>query len=162
LAVNAAQTVTFFRRKIGHVLLPGRLHCGNVRIADIGIAASVLNQIKPRVSINSPDLWAKSFPLPRIDGHKYARGHAVVVSGGLAATGAGGLAGRGAWGAGGGLATIAPPREARAATAGAGPGVVGRPVEARDDLASFPDDPRRNVVLLGPGGGVGQPMRDLV
>src|SRR5262249_27474857 len=86
LAVNAAQTVTFFRRKIGHVLLPGRLHCGNVRIADIGIAASVLDQIKPRVSINSPDLWAKSFPLPRVDGHKYARGHAVVVSGGLAST----------------------------------------------------------------------------
>src|SRR5262245_59637453 len=57
LAVNATETVTFFRRKIGHILLPGRLHCGNVRIADIGIAASVLDQIKPRIAINSPDLW---------------------------------------------------------------------------------------------------------
>src|SRR5262249_22654210 len=87
----------------GHILLPGRLHCGNVRIADIGIAASVLDQIKPRIAINSPDLWAKSFPLPRVEGHKYARGHAVVVSGGLSSTGAARLAARGALRAGAGL-----------------------------------------------------------
>src|SRR5215475_10004976 len=111
LAVNATETVTFFRRKIGHVLLPGRLHCGNVRIADIGIATSVLDQIKPRISINAPDLWAKSFPLPRVEGHKYARGHAVVVSGGLSSTGAARLAARGALRAGAGLVTIATPRE---------------------------------------------------
>jgi hydroxyethylthiazole kinase-like uncharacterized protein yjeF len=162
LAVNAAETVTFFRRKIGHLLLPGRLHCGNVRIADIGIAASVLDQIKPRVSINSPDLWAKSFPLPRVDGHKYARGHAVVVSGGLASTGAARLAARGALRAGAGLVTIATPREALAVNAAASLAVMVRPVDGPDELANFLDDPRRNVVLLGPGGGVGQPMRHLV
>src|SRR5262245_57185237 len=162
LAVNAAQTVTFFRRKIGHVLLPGRLHCGNVRIADIGIAASVLDQIKPRVSINSPDLWAKSFPLPRVDGHKYTRGHAVVVSGGPSFTGAARLAARGALRAGAGLVTIATPREALAVNAAANLAVMVRPVDGADELARFLDDARRNVVLLGPGGGVGQPMRDLV
>src|SRR5215813_2835188 len=112
LAVNATETVTFFRRKIGHVLLPGRLHCGNVRIADIGIAASVLDEIKPRISINSPPVWAKSFPLPRVDGHKYTRGHAAVVSGGLSFTGAARLAARGALRAGAGLVTIATPRDA--------------------------------------------------
>src|SRR5262249_38456653 len=101
----------------GHILLPGRLHCGNVRIADIGIAASVLDQIKPRIAINSPDLWAKSFPLPRVEGHKYARGHAVVVSGGLSSTGAARLAARGALragagGGGGGGARPAAPRGA--------------------------------------------------
>lgn len=162
LAVTATETVTFFRRKIGHVLLPGRLHCGNVRIADIGIAASVLDQIKPRISINSPDLWAKSFPLPRVDGHKYARGHAVVVSGGLSSTGAARLAARGALRAGAGLVTIATPREALAVNAAASLAVMVRPVDGADELANFLDDARRNVVLLGPGGGVGQPMRDLV
>src|SRR5215470_9574140 len=152
LAVNAAETVTFFRRKIGHVLLPGRLHCGNVRIADIGIATSVLDQIKPRISINAPDLWAKSFPLPRVEGHKYTRGHAVVVSGGVSSTGAARLAARGALRAGAGLAV----------NAAASLAVMVRPVDGADELASFLHDPRRNVVLLGPGGGVGQPMRDLV
>jgi len=162
LAVNAAQTVTFFRRKVGHVLLPGRLHCGTVRIADIGITASVLDEIKPRISINSPPLWAKSFPLPRVDGHKYARGHAAVVSGGPSFTGAARLAARGALRAGAGLVTIATPREALAVNAAANLAVMVRPVDGADELAHFLDDPRRNVVLLGPGGGVGQLMRDLV
>src|SRR5262249_28127397 len=142
LAVNATETVTFFRRKIGHVLLPGRLHCGNVRIADIGIAASVLDQIKPRVSINSPDVWAKSFPLPCVAAHKSPRGHAVVVSGGLSFTGAARLAARGAWRAGGGLAPIATPREARAVNGVATLAVMVPPVDGPDDLASFLDDPR--------------------
>src|SRR5262245_22145319 len=162
VAVKATETVTFFRRKIGHILLPGRLHCGNVRIADIGIAASVLDQIKPRIAINSPDLWAKSFPLPRVEGHKYARGHAVVVSGGLSSTGAARLAARGALRAGAGLVTIATPREALAVNAAASLAVMVRPIDVADELANCPADPRRNVVLLGPGGGIGQPMRDLV
>src|SRR5499427_312966 len=162
LAVNAAQTVTFFRRKVGHVLLPGRLHCGNVRIADIGIATSVLDQIKPRISINAPDLWAKGFPVPRIDGHKYARGHAVVVSGGVSSTGAARLAARAALRAGAGLVTIASPREALAINAAASLAVMVRPVDGAGELAAFLSDARRNAVVLGPGGGVGQLMRELV
>src|SRR5205085_1967419 len=113
-AVTATETVTFFRRKIGHVLLPGRLHCGRTRLVDIGIPASTLDRIKPRTFVNCVELWAQNFPLPRVDGHKYTRGHAVVVSGGLTSTGAARLAARGALRAGAGLVTIASPREALA------------------------------------------------
>src|SRR5215471_477288 len=119
IAVEAAHTVTFFRRKTGHFLLPGRLHCGAVEVADIGIPDRVLSTIKPATFANTPDLWGRLFPRPQAHGHKYSRGHAVVVSGGMATTGAARLAARGALRAGAGLVTIASPRDALVVNAGA-------------------------------------------
>ena len=118
-AVVARHTVTFFRRKLGHVLLPGRVYCGEIEVADIGIPEKVLEEIRPCASVICPENWGRVFPIPRPSAHKYARGHAVVVSGGLSSTGAARLAARAALRAGAGLVTIASPREALAATASA-------------------------------------------
>ncbi|OKO75626.1 hypothetical protein AC629_33885, partial [Bradyrhizobium sp. NAS80.1] len=84
-AVNATETVTFFRKKPAHLLLPGRMHCGRVRVVDIGIDAQVLDEIAPQIFENDPDFWGAAFPVPRIDGHKYARGHVLAISGDAAA-----------------------------------------------------------------------------
>jgi hydroxyethylthiazole kinase-like uncharacterized protein yjeF len=162
VAVKAAHSVTFFRRKTGHLLLPGRLHCGQVEVADIGIPASVLDQIKPRSFVNEPELWGSSFPQAGAAGHKYTRGHAVVVSGGISTTGAARLAARGALRAGAGLVTIASPREALAVNAAANLAIMVRPVDGATELAEFLSDRRRNAVVLGPGGGVGPAMREQV
>jgi ADP-dependent NAD(P)H-hydrate dehydratase / NAD(P)H-hydrate epimerase len=162
LAVEAAETVTFFRRKPGHVLLPGRLHCGGVHVADIGIPAQVLDRMRPQNFLNAPALWRAQFPVPRVDGHKYSRGHAVVVSGGAARTGAARLAARAALRAGAGLVTIASPREALAVNAAASLAVMVRPVDGAAELADYLSDDRLNAIVLGPGGGVGPAMRELV
>lgn len=78
-APRAVLTVTFFRRKTGHLLLPGRDLCGEVVLADIGLPASVLPAIAPRAWRNGPWLWR--IPRPGAASHKYARGHVVVVAG---------------------------------------------------------------------------------
>ena len=161
-AVRASESVTFFRKKPGHVLLPGRVHCGPVTVADIGIDANVLDGTNPRTFSNAPPLWRADFPVPRIDGHKYSRGHAVVVSGGLSFTGAARLAARGALRAGAGLVTIASPRDALAVHAASNTAVMVRAVDGAAELKDFLSDPRLNAVVIGPGCGVGAATRDLV
>ncbi|MEH2497505.1 hydroxyethylthiazole kinase-like uncharacterized protein yjeF [Bradyrhizobium sp. AZCC 1678] len=161
-AINAVETVTFFRRKPAHLLMPGRKHCGRVRVADIGIDAQVLEEIAPRTFENVPQSWQKSFPVPDIDGHKYARGHAVVLSGELASTGAARLAARGALRAGAGLVTVASPRDALAVNAAALTAVMVRPVDTVVEFADMVSDRRLNSIVIGPGAGVSARTRDLV
>jgi ADP-dependent NAD(P)H-hydrate dehydratase / NAD(P)H-hydrate epimerase len=158
-AVKARETVTFFRRKRGHLLLPGRLHAGALSLADIGIPARVLDEIRPQAFANEPPLWAAQFPRPSLGGHKYDRGHAVVVSGDFPHTGAARLAARGALRAGAGLVTIASPRNALAVNAAASLAVMVRQADGAPGLANFLEDARLNAVLLGPGGGVGAAMQ---
>jgi len=162
VAVMARESVTFFRRKPGHVLLPGRTHAGAVRIADIGIPESVLERVRPQIFANGPARWGRTFPIPRLEGHKYSRGHAVVVSGDLSFTGAARLAARGALRAGAGLVTLASPRAALPVNAAASLAVMVRAVDGTDELRALLADKRFNAVALGPGLGVGAATRALV
>src|SRR5262249_7051873 len=109
-----------------------------------------------------PSSWQASFPVPQIDGHKYARGHAVVVSGEMASTGAARLAARGALRAGAGLVTVASPREALAVNAAALTVVMVRGVDTVIEFGELMNDRRLNAVVIGPGAGVGERTRDLV
>ena len=161
-AVKAARTVTFFRKKPGHLLLPGRLHCGMIAVADIGIPDSVLAQIAPQTFENTPELWRGYLPVPREAGHKYDRGHAVIASGPSWSTGAARLAARGALRAGAGLVTIASPREALAINAASNLAVMVRPVDGPDELTTFLADRRLNAFAIGPGVGVGEATCELV
>ncbi len=149
----ATVTVTFFRAKPGHLLLPGRDHCGAVRVLDIGIPDIVLNSIQPRQGVNRPSAWADRLPVESVDDHKYRRGHAVVV-GGAVMTGAARLATEAARRIGAGLLTIAaPPRVANVYRAGSA-GVLVADCEDNAGFRRIMSDSRRNAVLVGPGLGV--------
>ena len=162
VAVRATETVTFFRRKPAHLLMPGRMHCGRVRVADIGIDADVLGEIRPQTFENVPQFWRKSFPVPQIDGHKYARGHAVVVSGDIAATGAARLSARGCLRAGAGLVTLASPTDALAVNAAALTAVMVHVIDTVVEFGELLTDKRLNTYVIGPGAGVGERTRDFV
>jgi ADP-dependent NAD(P)H-hydrate dehydratase / NAD(P)H-hydrate epimerase len=162
IAVRATETVTFFRRKPGHLLLPGRIYCGRVRVADIGIEPHVLEEIRPQTFENVPQVWRNSFPVPRIDGHKYARGHVIAVSGDVAETGAGRMSARGALRAGAGLVTLSSPRDALAVNAAALTAVMVRRIDTVVEFAELLTDKRLNTCVIGPGAGVGERTRDFV
>ena len=160
--VKATRTVTFFRRKPGHLLMPGRGLCGPVIVDDIGIPDAVLDEIAISTWANSPALWAADFPWPRLEGHKYGRGHALVVSGPLAHTGAARMGARAALRAGAGLVTLASPEDAVAVNAAQLTAVMLLPFAGPDGLSGILADRRKNAVLLGPALGLGEATRGLV
>ena len=161
-AFRADLTVTFFRRKPGHLLLPGRDLSGTIEVVDIGIAEAVLDEIAPNCFANGRALWAGRFPWPTLGGHKYSRGHAVVVSGGPASTGAARLAASGALRAGAGLVTVASPPNALLVNAAQLTTVMTRPFDGVAGFRKLLADARMNAVLLGPGNGVDPATRDNV
>jgi hydroxyethylthiazole kinase-like uncharacterized protein yjeF len=141
-APQAELTVTFFRRKPGHLLYPGRALCGEVVLAQIGMPEAVLDHVKPQIWRNGPWLWA--LPTRAATGHKYSSGDVTVLSGTM--PGAARLACAAARRAGAGMVTLAAdvtiiPPEA---------GLIVR----TDPLATLLQDARRKIWVCGPGLGV--------
>jgi NAD(P)H-hydrate epimerase len=155
--VKAALTVTFFRKKPGHLLLPGRALCGETVVTDIGIPAEAANT---QLHENMPALWR--FPWPQLEGHKYSRGHCVVVSGPAHATGAARLAARAALRVGAGLVSVASPPDAVAVNAAHLTAIMIKPFHGAAELGALLSDRRLNAVAMGPGLGVGKDARELV
>ena len=153
-AVKADLTVTFFRKKPGHLLMPGRALCGETVVADIGIPSRMLDVIAPMTFENARPCW----PEPSTTGNKYGRGHSVVVSGGPFNTGAARLAAAAALKIGAGLVTIAGTREALAIHAAHTSAIM----LSDADLNLLLADRRKNAVCIGPAAGVGSATRGKV
>lgn len=144
-APRAALTVTFFRLKPGHLLLPGRALCGKLLLADIGLPASVLETVRPACWEAAPGLWW--LPAPGLAAHKYSRGLVTVLAG-AGMTGAARLVAAGARRAGAGLVTLLAPDRASADVLRAGePGLI----VTEATLESLLADPRRGTWVVGPG-----------
>lgn len=142
-APTAELTVTFFRLKPGHLLLPGRNLCGRIELADIGIPDIVLDTVVPDTFANLPGLWG--LPALTVDSHKYTRGHVTVV-GGAIMTGAARLAAEAARRAGAGMVTIAARGAAETYRSGE-PGLL----VTEAPIADLLKDDRRKVWVCGPG-----------
>lgn len=154
-AIVADETITFFRRKPGHLLLPGRTHCGHLRLAQIGIGPDVLTEIAPATVANGPALWAECWPNAALDSHKYSRGAALVASGPLMSCGAARLAAESALRAGAGIVTVATPSDAIATVAAWRAAFVVKPAADMAALGKLLDESRLRAAVIGPGLGLG-------
>lgn len=159
-AFQAAVTVTFARKKPGHLLLPGRSLCGELIVADIGIRSRVIETLAVRTFENKPGLWKDAFPSLAVDTHKYLRGHVGVFSGGPTATGAARLSASAAARAGAGAVTVFSPGNALAINAMHLTSIMLRKVDDVAELATVIGEGRSSAFVLGPGFGVGEKARD--
>ncbi len=150
-AVKADLTVTFFRKKPAHVLMPGRAYCGEVVLADIGLGEDLLYDLAIRQ-------WENVKPvLPRFGAaaYKFSKGHAVVVSGGALQTGASRLCATAALKIGAGLVSLVGKSDALKVQAAHVTAIMLAEVKDAKSLADLMKDKRRNAVCIGPAAGIG-------
>jgi NAD(P)H-hydrate epimerase len=157
-ATAAVCTVTFTRKKPGHVLQPGRELCGEVVVADLGTPAAVLDTLGIDTWENAPSLWRERLPRPSSSGNKFSRGHALLC-GGYPTTGAARMAARAAARAGAGLTTVAVPQIAVPVYAAALTSIMVQPLARAEDLDRLLADTRYSALLIGPGAGIGTATR---
>jgi hydroxyethylthiazole kinase-like uncharacterized protein yjeF len=152
-AVAARCTVTFARKKPGHLLMPARELCGEVKVADIGIADATIEKLNINAWENDPALWRDRLPTAAASGNKYTRGHALLY-GGYPMTGAARMAARATARIGCGLTTLAVPEIAFPIYAAALTSIMVQPLAHTDELTPFLADRRYSAFLVGPGAGV--------
>jgi hydroxyethylthiazole kinase-like uncharacterized protein yjeF len=156
-ALRAQLTVTFHAAKTGHFLAEAPAHVGKLVVHDIGLSPSDRHSLE--ASLTHERL---ALPVAKRTGHKFAHGHALILSGPASRTGAARLAARGALRIGAGLVTVAAPAEAMAEHAARLDAIMLREVSGADDLAAMLTDERITALCLGPGLGLDDRAAELV
>jgi ADP-dependent NAD(P)H-hydrate dehydratase / NAD(P)H-hydrate epimerase len=106
-AVRAVATATFHAGKPGLWISPGKEHCGQVEVIEIGIPADAPGQ--PAIGLIDPGVLRLA-PSRASSSTKFSSGHVLVVGGSEGLTGAPCLASESAMRAGAGYVTAAIPR----------------------------------------------------
>jgi len=160
-AVRADYTGTFGLLKLGQVLLPGSIHCGETDIYDIGIPSKAVFDIEIKTEALEERVVKSMLSIRPPDFHKGDAGRVYVVGGSPGMTGAPCLAGQAAMRMGAGLITVVVPRSLRSVVEGKLMEVMSAGIEDGGDgyfpkecIAELLDSiSRADFVVLGPGMG---------
>lgn len=158
----AHETITFGSSKPIHRLMPSATNCGNVTVVEIGFPTLAIQEAQ----IKNPPIWREVIPecVLKIDpwaampkhGHKYDRGHVLILGGSSGKIGAPILSALSALRSGAGWCSLAIPR---------GESPVDMPVPAEltiegffdgraidvERLKDFLSSRRVNTIVVGPG-----------
>ncbi len=160
VAIQASETISFFRPKLGHYLLPGKEYIGRLHIVDIGIPNDVLLEIKVQNFLNEPSLWQNDFPHLKAASNKYDRGHAIIIGGEMQSAGAAKIAAYSALRSGSGLVSVACSSETLLIYAESLMAVMTKLVDSEEALTKLIDDKRTSAFLIGPGSGLTQATKE--
>jgi len=112
-AIRADYTGTFGLLKLGQVLLPGSIHCGETDVYDIGIPSKAVFDAEIKTEALEERVVKSMFSIRPPDFHKGDAGRVFIVGGSPGLTGAPCLAGQAAMRMGAGLITVVVPESVR-------------------------------------------------
>jgi len=158
-AIKATFTVTFHRKKAGHVLGDGKEFSGKLSVVDIGFSNK---KMKNRYIENSPHLWVKYFPWKKISGHKYSRGRVVVHGGQKEFTGATILSAQAALRTGTGSVKIICSKNTLQIYSLKFPSVLKTEINNIYQLEKFLKKEKITSILIGPGAGSNKKVKEIV
>ena len=157
-AIKADFTITFHKKKIGHVIGVGKQFSGIIKVVDIGFSQ---NRTKTKCYENSPDLWIKYFPWKKPFGHKYSRGRVVVYGGQKEFTGATILSAQAALRTGAGSVKIVCSKDTLQIYSLKFPSVLKIEISSIHQLESFLKKEKITSLLIGPGAGSSETIKDI-
>ena len=157
-AIKADFTVTFHRKKVGHVIGSGKEFSGKIKVVDIGFAHK---KMKTRCLENSPNLWIKYFPWKKTSDHKYSRGRVVVYGGQKEFTGATILSTQAALRTGVGSAKIICSKDTLQIYSLKFPSVLKTEINDIYRLEKFLKKEKITSVLIGPGSGSNNKVKEI-
>ena len=157
-AIKADFTITFHRKKIGHVIGFGKQFCGELKVVDIGFSQK---KLKTKHLENSPNIWKKYFPWKKVFGHKYSRGRVVIYGGQKEFTGATILSAQAALRTGTGSVKIICSKNTLQIYSVKFPSVLKKEVNSIYELENFLKKEKITSFLIGPGAGSNKKIREI-
>ena len=157
-AIKADFTITFHRKKIGHILGLGKKFSGKIKVVDIGFSREKMNT---QCLENFPNLWIKYFPWKKTSDHKYSRGRAVVYGGQKEFTGAAILSAQAALRIGTGSVKIICSKNTLQIYSIKFPSVLKTEINDICQLERFLKKEKITSILIGPGSGSNKKIKEI-